>query len=170
MAMTPLDELGSKLDVATDGRQFLTFALGAEDYGVEILKVQEIKGYAPVTPVPNTPAHVRGIMNLRGAVIPILDLRAVLGMTEAASSQFSVIIIVQVAAKAVGLVVDTVSDVVSIASDHIQQTPDFGTQFDAGLISGIARIGERLVVLLDLERVLGTASDRCTGLLAGHER
>ena len=152
--MEQLDTLNSQIGFATDGRQYLTFALGAEEYGVEILKVQEIKGYSAITPIPNTPSYVKGVMNLRGSIIPIVDLRAKLSMPETAYNQFTVIIVVRVGAKTVGVVVDAVSDVLNIPLKDIQPTPDFGSQVYARFISGLAKAGERLVVLLDIEKVL----------------
>lgn len=153
--MEQLDALDSQISFTTDGHQYLTFTLGAEEYGVEILKVQEIKGYSAITPIPNTPAYVKGVMNLRGSIIPIVDLRAKLAMAEAAYNQFTVIIVVRVGSKTVGLVVDAVSDVLSIPAQDIQATPDFGAQVDARFISGMAKAGDRLVVLLDIDKVLG---------------
>ena len=153
--MEQLDTLNSQISFATDGNQFLTFTLGTEEYGVEILKVQEIKGYSAITPIPNTPAYVKGVMNLRGAIIPIVDLRAKLAMAETAYNQFTVIIVVRVGAKTVGVVVDAVSDVLNIPTKDIQPTPDFGAQVDARFISGLAKASERLVVLLDIDKVLG---------------
>jgi purine-binding chemotaxis protein CheW len=144
-----------ELSVATDGRQYLTFTLGAEEYGVEILKVQEIKGYSAVTPIPNTPPYVKGVMNLRGAIVPIVDLRAKLAMAEAVYNQFTVIIVVRVGPKTFGVIVDAVSDVLDIPASDVQPTPDFGGQVDARFVSGVAKTGERLVILLDIERVLG---------------
>ena len=153
--MEQLDTLNSQISFATDGSQYLTFTLGTEEYGVEILKVQEIKGYSAITPIPNTPSYVKGVMNLRGAIIPIADLRAKLAMSEAAYNQFTVIIVVRVGAKTVGVVVDAVSDVLNIPTKDIQPTPDFGAQVDARFISGLAKAGERLVVLLDIDKILG---------------
>lgn len=144
-----------EITVASDGRQYLTFTLGAEEYGVEILRVQEIKGYSAVTPIPNTPAYVKGVMNLRGAIVPIVDLRAKLAMAEAVYNQFTVIIVVRVGVRTFGVVVDAVSDVLDIPATDVQPTPDFGAQVDAPFISGVARTGDRLVILLDIERVLG---------------
>jgi purine-binding chemotaxis protein CheW len=154
--MEQLDTLNSQISFATDGSQYLTFTLGTEEYGVEILKVQEIKGYSAITPIPNTPNYVKGVMNLRGSIIPIVDLRAKLAMAEAAYNQFTVIIVVRVGTKTVGVVVDAVSDVLNIPLKDIQPTPDFGSQVDARFISGLAKAGERLVVLLDIEKVLAS--------------
>lgn len=152
--MEQLDVLSSQIGFARDGRQYLTFTLGQEEYGIEILKVQEIKGYSAITPVPNTPAHVRGVMNLRGTIIPVVDLRTKLGMAEAACTPFTVIVVVKVGPKTMGLVVDAVSDVLNIPTADIQETPDFGAEVDAGFISGMAKASDRLVVLLDIEKVL----------------
>jgi purine-binding chemotaxis protein CheW len=152
--MEQLDVLSSQISFARDGSQYLTFTLGQEEYGVEILKVQEIKGYSAITPIPNTPAHVRGVMNLRGMIIPVVDLRTKLGMAEAACTPFTVIVVVRVFPRIMGLVVDAVSDVLNIPTGDIQGTPDFGAEVDAAYISGMAKAGDRLIVLLDIDRVL----------------
>ncbi len=135
--------------------QYLTFRLGSEEYGVEILRVQEIKGYTAITPIPNTPPYIKGVMNLRGTVIPVIDLRSKFGMAEAQYNQFTVIIVVTVGPKVIGLIVDAVSDVLSIPTADVQATPDFGAQVDARYMSGMAKAGDKLVVLLDIDRTLG---------------
>ena len=137
-----------------DGTQFLTFALDGEEYGVAILNVQEIKGYSPATPIPNTPPYVKGVMNLRGTIVPVIDLRLRLGMPAATYGPFTVIIVMAVGAKVVGAIVDAVSDVVTIADADIQAAPTFGTDVDLRFVSGIAQAGETLVVLLDAETML----------------
>jgi purine-binding chemotaxis protein CheW len=153
--MQPLEALGTQIRFATDGRQYLTFALGGQEYGIDILNVQEIKGYSPITPIPNTPSHVKGVMNLRGTIIPVIDLRTKLGMREAEYGSFTVIVVVRVGVKVVGLIVDTVSDVLNIPESDIQAAPDFGKPVDAKFIEGMAKAGDRLVVLLGIEEVLG---------------
>jgi purine-binding chemotaxis protein CheW len=140
--------------------QYLTFALGGEEYGVEILTVQEIRGYAPITAIPNTPPHIEGVMNLRGAIIPVVDLRRTLGMPATARGPFTVIIVLAVGARVMGLIVDAVSDVLDVARADVHPTPDFGTRIDARFIQGLARAGDKLVVLLDVGRVL--AGDEVT--------
>ena len=137
-----------------DGAQFLTFALGAEEYGVPILNVQEIKGYAPVTPIPNTPPWVRGVMNLRGTIVPVIDLRLRLGMPPAEYGPFTVIIVMAVGTKVVGAVVDAVSDVVTIPDADVQRAPDFGVAVDLRFVAGIAQAAGKLIVLLDAETML----------------
>jgi purine-binding chemotaxis protein CheW len=160
--MQQLDALASQIGFATEGSQYLTFSLGQEEYGVDILRIQEIRGYSAITPIPNTPPSVKGVMNLRGAIIPVVDLRAKLAMPEAEYTPFTVIVVVTVGTKTVGLVVDAVSDVLNIPTEDIQPTPDFFGQVDARYISGMAKAGEKLVVLLDLDRVLG--GDRMSGI------
>lgn len=142
-------------EAAVAGRQYLSFTLGAEEYGIEILSVQEIRGYTAVTPIPNTPAHIRGVINLRGAVVPVSDLRRKFGMEEAAPTKFTVIIVVGVAARTVGLVVDAVSDVLSLDGEALQPPPEMGGSCDLRYLGGLASLGERLVAVLDLERLLG---------------
>ena len=137
-----------------DHSQYLTFALGGEEYGVEILKVQEIRGYTSITPIPNTPPNIKGVMNLRGAIVPVVDLRCTLAMPATEYSPFSVIIVVTVGTRVMGLIVDAVSDVLDVARTDIHPTPDFGTRIDARFIQGMARVGDKLVVLLDIDRVL----------------
>jgi purine-binding chemotaxis protein CheW len=152
--MEQLDALSSTTRFAMDGSQYLTFPLGREEYGVEILKVQEIRGYSPITPIPNTPPHIKGVMNLRGTIIPVVDLRRKLAMPATEYGPFTVIIVVAVGTRVTGLIVDGVSDVLDIARTDIQPTPDFGGQVDARFINGMARAGDKLVVLLDIARVL----------------
>ena len=141
-------------------QQFLTFALGTEEYGVEILKIQEIKGYAAVTPLPNAPTYVKGVLNLRGTIVPIVDLRKKFSLPEVDYTQFTVIVVVQVQGKTLGFVVDAVSDVLTVTSDAIQPTPDLHGQLDTSLLTGLAATGEsgeKLVILLDIDKVLGAA-------------
>jgi purine-binding chemotaxis protein CheW len=143
--------------------QFLTFSLGEEEYGIELLKVQEIKGYSAITPIPNSPAHIKGVMNLRGAVIPIVDLRIRFGMEAVNYTKFHVIIVINVGTKVMGLLVDAVSDVLTVAPDDIRPAPDFGTHADTRFISGMASAGDKVAVLLELETLLREADLAVTG-------
>ena len=136
-------------------RQYLTFRLGEGEYGVPILDVQEIKGQPMITPIPNAPPHLPGVMNLRGMIAPVVDLRVKFALPNPGYDRFTVIILVSVGGKLVGMVVDAVSDVVDLAEAEIQAVPDFGAHVDVGFVSGLARIGERLLVLLDVGKVLG---------------
>jgi purine-binding chemotaxis protein CheW len=139
---------------AADIEQYLTFTLGDEHYGIEILKVQEIKGHSGITPIPNTPPYLKGIMNLRGTVIPVVDLRTRFSLDAQEYTKFTVIIVVTVGQKIVGLVVDAVSDVLDIPHAQVRPAPDLGARTDTRFISGLANVGEKLVVLLDIERLL----------------
>jgi len=134
--------------------QYLTFTLGAEEYGIEILKVQEIRGYSAVTPIPNAPTHVKGIMNLRGTVVPVVDLRAKFGMPAIEYSKFTVIIVVKVGEKIAGLVVDAVSDVLNIGQSDVRPAPDLGARTDTRFISGVVSVADKLAVLLDIDKLL----------------
>ncbi|MGE3978640.1 MAG: chemotaxis protein CheW [Nitrospira sp.] len=137
-----------------DGGQFLTFSLGEELYGVDILRVQEIKGYTAVTKIPNTPPHIKGVLNLRGTIVPIVELRTKFGMPTIDYTTFTVIIVVVVQDKVMGLVVDAVSDVLDIEKKDIQSAPDFGNKVDVAFLNGIGKSGDKLVSLLDIDRLL----------------
>jgi purine-binding chemotaxis protein CheW len=152
--MEQLDTLNNQVGFTTDGNQHLTFALGQEEYGVDILKVQEIKGYTPPTPVPNTPSYIKGVMNLRGTIIPVVDLRVKLALKETEYNQFTVIIVVTVGTKVVGLIVDAVSDVLNIPKSDIQAPPEFGSTVDVRFIDGMAKAGEKIVMLLNIDLVI----------------
>ena len=149
--------------VASGAAQFLTFALGQEQYGVEILKIQEIKGFSAITPLPNAPPYVRGVLNLRGTVVPILDLRQKFNLPAVECTKFTVIVVVQVRGQVMGFVVDAVSDVLTVAASDIQPTPDLHGEVDTASITGLATVkeadtaGERLVILLDIDKVLAGA-------------
>ncbi len=146
--------IGPRTGPTADSNQYLTFSLAEEEYGLEILRVQEIKGYSKVTPLPNTPPEVRGVMNLRGTVVPIIDLRARLGLAQTEYDRFTVIIVVNAGAKVAGLVVDAVSDVLNVAASELVPTPDLGAGVDTAFMTGMARAGDRLVTLLNVDRLL----------------
>jgi purine-binding chemotaxis protein CheW len=138
-----------------DRHQYLTFTLGQGHYGIEILRVQEIKGYSAVTTIPNLPPYIKGVMNLRGAVVPVLDLRAKFGMSESEYTRFTVIIVVRVGERVVGLIVDAVSDVLDVAATDVVPAPEMGAEVDTSFLTGMAKSEDRLVSLLDIERVVG---------------
>ena len=133
--------------------ELLCFWAADEEYAIEILRVQEIKGDTILTRIPNTPAHVLGVTNLRGAIIPIIDLRLKFGLPCEAHGQLPVVIIGFIGDKTVGLAVDAVSDVVDIAADDVQPTPELATASDGGAIRGIAHAANRLIALLDLDAI-----------------
>ncbi len=153
--MTVSERGGEPTGFASDGNQFLTFRLADEEYGLEILRVREIKGYTKVTPLPNTPPEIKGVMNLRGTVVPIVDLRTRFGLCETEYNRFTVIIVVTIGTKVVGLVVDAVSDVLNVDAREMVPTPDLGSGVDTSFMTGIARAGERLITLLNLDQLVG---------------
>lgn len=152
-------EYGAASGAPAHGSQYLTFQLEDEEYGLEILRVQEIKGYSKVTPLPNTPREVKGVMNLRGTVVPIIDLRTRFGLPETEYTRFKVIIVVTVASKVMGLVVDAVSDVLNVGGEEVVPAPDLGAGVDTSFLTGIARTGNRLVSLLNIDRLVGAGKD-----------
>ena len=139
--------------------KYLSFALGNEEYGLEILKVREIIGYIDVTAVPKTPEHVRGVINLRGQVIPVIDLRVKFGMEKIATDDETCIIVVEIHLDDrqvnTGIVVDRVQEVLDIASEQIEEAPRFGTSVDTSFILGMGKIGSSVKILLDIDAVLG---------------
>jgi purine-binding chemotaxis protein CheW len=146
----------------TRGGKYLTFALGKEEYGLEILKVREIIGWLEVTALPRTPAHIRGVINLRGQVIPVVDLRAKFEMAAAARTDQTCIIVVEIkqgragARKlSTGIIVDHVSEVLEVPSEHIEDAPSFGASVATDFILGMGKVGNAVKILLDIDRVLG---------------
>ena len=137
-------------------REVLVFVLGSEEYGVDILKVQEIRGYDKVTPIPAAPDYLKGVVNLRGTIVPVIDLRVKFRLPEARYDAFTVVVVLRIAGRIVGLVVDGVADVVRLAPDEVRAAPGLGSVVDASFIAGLATQGERMVLLLDIERLLST--------------
>jgi len=136
------------------GGEFLSFALGEEHYGVDILKVQEIRGYDSVTRLPDAPDYIKGVINLRGTIVPVIDLRLKLRLKEARYDAFTVMIVLNVEDRVVGIVVDSVSDVIPLNDDQIRPTPEFGSEVDTRFISGIGTQDDRMLILLDIETLL----------------
>lgn len=151
---TPGTDTTADLGLTSEGNQFLSFTLGTEHYGVDILRVQEIKGYTAVTRIPNTPSFIKGVLNLRGTIVPIVNLRTKFGMEETEPTMFTVIVVVVVRDKIMGFVVDAVSDVLHINTKDIQSAPEFGTRVDLGFLSGIGKAGDKLVAILNIDRLL----------------
>jgi purine-binding chemotaxis protein CheW len=138
--------------------EHLSFRLGAEEYGLDILKVQEIRSYEAVTRIANAPPYIKGVLNLRGVIVPIVDLRLKLGLADAQYNALTVVIVMNVADRVIGIVVDSVSDVLALAPEQIKPAPKFGGLVDADFITGIgtARNGdqERMLILTDVDRLL----------------
>jgi purine-binding chemotaxis protein CheW len=139
-------------------KEFLTFRLGAESYGIDILKVQEIRGYEQPTTIANAPPFIKGVINLRGVIVPILDLRVKFRLPETKYDEFTVVIILNVASRVVGVVVDSVSDVLSLDPDAIRPTPEFASNtFDTKYITGLTNLDESLLIMLDIEKLMTSA-------------
>ena len=135
-------------------REFLSFRLGAEEYGIDILKVQEIRGWEQPTAIANTPAFIKGVINLRGIIVPIVDLRLKFNLSEANYDEFTVVIILSVARRVVGAVVDAVSDVLTLAAQQIKPAPEFSAALETQFITGLGTIEERMLILLDIEKLM----------------
>ena len=163
---TATKELNQQIGLTTEGSQYLTFQLGEELYGVDILRVQEIKGYTTVTKIPNTPAHIKGVLNLRGTIVPIVELRTKFGMPTIDYTMFTVIVVVVVRERIMGLVVDSVSDVLNISKQDIQAPPEFGAKVDVSVLTGIGKSGDKLVALLNIDRLLSEDEQQNTSAVA----
>lgn len=144
-------------DVVTNN-EFLSFTLGKEEYGIDILKVQEIRGYDAVTVLANTPEFIKGVINLRGIIVPIVDMRIKFNLGNVTYDQLTVVIILNVAKRVVGMVVDGVSDVISLTSDQIKPAPEFGASLDTQYIMGLGTLDDRMIILADIERLM-TSND-----------
>ena len=158
--MGMMERIGTGMATASRVNEFLTFKLGGEEYGIDILKVQEIRGYEVVTRIANAPAFIKGVVNLRGVIVPIVDLRLKFELGEARYDAFTVVIILNVAGRVVGAVVDSVSDVLELDNKQIKAAPEFNSLLDAGYITGLGTVesgeGERLLILVDIERLMSS--------------
>lgn len=142
-------------DAATD--EFLTFALGEEEYGVDILKVQEIRGYDAVTRLPDAPDYIKGVVNLRGTIVPVIDMRMKFRLVKVEYTAMTVMIVLNVGGRVVGIVVDSVSDVVRLGGEQIREVPELGAAIDRQFLTGIGTLDERMLILLDIERLMTSA-------------
>ena len=137
--------------------EYLTFTLGSEEYAIDILKVQEIRGYEQPTLIANTPAFIKGVINLRGTIVPIVDLRIKFNLGKIEYTPFTVVIILNVAGRVIGTVVDSVSDVISLNRSQIRPAPDFSGSFDTKYILGLATLDGRMMIVTDIERLMTSA-------------
>jgi purine-binding chemotaxis protein CheW len=140
--------------------KYLTFQLGQEEFGIRVLKVREIMGIQEITAVPQTPSHVKGVINLRGKVVPVIDLRLKFGLPAADYTQRTCIVVTQVKGESglilMGVIVDGVSEVLNLMSSDIEDTPDFGEEIAGGYLLGLAKVKGKVKILLDIDRVLST--------------
>ena len=144
-------------------REILVFVLGKEEYGVDILKVQEIRGYEKVTPLPAAPAYLKGVVNLRGVIVPVIDLRVKFGVSNPTYDSLTVVVILRIATRVIGVVVDAVSDVIRLAPGEIKAAPHLGSLVDSSYLEGLATQDERMILLVDIEKFLSSGE---LGLLA----
>jgi purine-binding chemotaxis protein CheW len=136
--------------------EYLTFVLGEEEYGIEILKLQEIRGYDAVTPIANTPSFIKGVVNLRGKIVPIVDLRIKFNLGKVAYDEFTVVIILNLSGRVVGIVVDGVSDVMALKEDQLRDVPSLVTSIDTKYIVGLATVEQQMLILVDIEQLMSS--------------
>ena len=155
------DALDDQALVSSGQQEFLTFTLGAEEYAIDILKVQEIRGYDGVTRIANTPPYIKGVINMRGVIVPVVDMRIKFNVGEAVYDQFTVMIILNLGERVVGMVVDGVSDVIALDPDQIRPAPEFGATLDTEYLQGLATLekdkedeDERMAIVVDIEKLM----------------
>ncbi|ADW73393.1 MULTISPECIES: chemotaxis protein CheW [Rahnella] len=146
----------AKIAGETVGQEFLIFTLGDEEYGIDILKVQEIRGYDQVTRIANTPAFIKGVTNLRGVIVPILDLRVKFAQEDVIYNENTVVIVLNFENRVVGIVVDGVSDVLSLSQDQIRPAPEFAVTMSTEYLTGLGSLGDRMLILVDIEKLLSS--------------
>jgi purine-binding chemotaxis protein CheW len=148
------DEKKTGHDIA--GHEFLAFTLGKEEYGIHILKVQEIRGYESVTRIANAPDFIKGVVNLRGIIVPIVDMRIKFNLGEPTYDQFTVVIILNIGGRVVGMVVDSVSDVTTLSPEQIKPTPEMGTALNTDYLIGLGTLDHRMLILVDIDRLMSS--------------
>ncbi len=137
-------------------RELLTFTLGSEEYGIDILKVQEIRGYDAVTMIANSPDFIKGVINLRGIIVPIIDMRIKFSLGNVTYNNLTVVIILNVANRVVGIVVDGVSDVIALTPEQIKAAPEFSSSLDMEYISGVGTVDDRMIIVVDIEKLMSS--------------
>ena len=148
---------GEKNEQDIAGREFLAFKLGKEEYGIDILKVQEIRGYETVTRVANAPDFIKGVVNLRGIIVPIVDMRIKFHLGEPTYDQFTVVIILNIGGRVVGMVVDSVSDVTTLSQEQIKPAPEMGTALNTDYLIGLGTLEERMLILVDIDKLMSSS-------------
>ncbi|KQN70452.1 MULTISPECIES: chemotaxis protein CheW [Duganella] len=136
------------------GHEYLAFKLGTEEYGIDILKVQEIRGYEAVTRIANAPEFIKGVINLRGIIIPVVDMRIKFNLGEPIYDQFTVVIILNINGRIVGMVVDSVSDVTTLTPEQVKPAPEMGTAFSSDYMIGLGTIDERMLILVNIDKLM----------------
>jgi purine-binding chemotaxis protein CheW len=144
-------------DDPSRSQEFLTFVLGGEEYAIDILKVQEIRGYDAVTPIAHAPEFIKGVINLRGAIVPIIDLRIKFGLGKPEYTPFTVVVILNVGSRVVGIVVDAVSDVIEVSENQLHPPPELSRAVDLRYITALAMLAERMLIVVDIEGLMLSA-------------
>ena len=155
--ITEATELAPQGAASPVGGEFLTFRLGAEEYGIDILRVHEIRSYDPPTRIAGAPAFIKGVVNLRGLIVPIVDLRLKFGCDNAQYNAFTVVIVLNVRGRVVGAVVDSVSDVLALTAEQVKPAPGMNACVDMSFITGIGSVDERMLILMDIEALMSSA-------------
>jgi purine-binding chemotaxis protein CheW len=155
--MEPMTQAGATAEDDLLASEYLTFTLGSEEYAIDILKVQEIRGYEVPTLIANAPPFIKGVINLRGIIVPIVDLRIKFNLGKVEYTPFTVVVILNIAGRVIGAVVDSVSDVLSLTAAQIRPAPDFSGTFDTKYILGLASVEERMLIVTDIERLMTSA-------------
>ena len=140
-----------------NGSEYLAFTLGSEEYGIDILKVQEIRGYEAVTRIANAPEFIKGVINLRGIIIPVVDMRIKFNLGTPTYDQFTVVIILNIGGRIMGMVVDSVSDVTTLTPDQIKPAPEMGSAFNGEYLTGLGTVDERMLILIDIDRLMSSS-------------
>ena len=151
-------------DNAAGKEQFLSFQLGAEEYGIDILRVQEIRAYEKATRIPNTPEFIKGVINLRGVIVPVIDLRMKFGLESADYNEVTVVVVLNVADRTIGIVVDKVSDVLALGEGDIRPAPEFTAKVENAFVRGLATIDQRMLIIADIERLM-TGADMALAMV-----
>ncbi|HEY9223768.1 MAG TPA: chemotaxis protein CheW [Variovorax sp.] len=136
--------------------EFLSFTLGDEEYGIDIQKVQELRGYDAVTRIANAPAYIKGVVNLRGIIVPIIDMRIRFNLGEPRYDEFTVVIVLNIGGRVVGMVVDSVSDVITLSAEQIKPAPEMGSTLDTDYLIGLGTLDERMLILVDIDRLMSS--------------
>ncbi len=158
--MNMAEQMAHDIDLSSSGEndQYLTFIMAGEEYGIDILRVQEIRGWDGVTPIPNTPEYIKGVINLRGSIVPIIDLRERFGLERGEYGPTTVVIVVKVMdeerERVMGIVVDAVSDVYNVSEDDMKPPPDFGSVVSVDFVKGLTTVDEKMVIILDIDHMM----------------
>lgn len=163
MQATAANPIASTAEHDLASTEFLAFTLGKEEYGIHILKVQELRGYETPTQIANAPDFIKGVVNLRGIIVPIVDMRIKLNLGTPTYDQFTVVIILNVAGRVIGMVVDSVSDVITLSPDQIKPAPEMGTALNTDYLIGLGTVDQRMLILVDIDKLMSSSD---MGLIA----